>query len=108
MASIGPHSPLPSHQLLDSALAALNALKASDFAQTVDSFAQPYADFSPSPAPPFEIPSVLVPPEVIELDGLTTETGEDAQVKKEEWPAYFVRLFDNDVRSSPCHVSSYN
>ncbi|KAI0733404.1 MIF4G like-domain-containing protein [Fomitopsis betulina] len=92
-------SPVIEHadELLDSALAALNALKASDFAQTVDSFAQPYADFSPSPAPPFEIPSVLVPPEVIELDGLTTETGEDAQVKKEEWPAYFVRLFDNDV-----------
>ena len=90
----------PSRQLLDSALAVLNALKANEFAQTVDSFAQPYSDFAPFASSPFELPSVLVPPEVIELDGLTTEAGEDAQVKKEEWPAYFVRLFDNDVRLS--------
>ena len=102
------HSHYASRQLLDSALAVLNALKASEFAQTVDSFAQPYVDFTPFDASPFELPSVLVPPEVIELDGLTTEAGEDAQVKKEEWPAYFVRLFDNDVRPSfdrvfPCN-----
>lgn len=47
---------------------------------------------------PFEIPSVLVPPEVIELDGLSTDSGEDALVKKEEWPEFYLRLFDNDVR----------
>lgn len=47
----------------------------------------------------FELPSVLVPPEVIELDTLSTDTGEDAQAKKEEWPDYYIRLFDSDVRT---------
>ena len=46
----------------------------------------------------FELPSVLVPPEVIELDSLSTDSGEDALVKKEEWAEYYLRLFDNDVR----------
>jgi nuclear cap-binding protein subunit 1 len=39
----------------------------------------------------------LVPPEVIELDGMATDSSEDAQVKKEEWPEYYIALFDNDV-----------
>ncbi|KAG1828882.1 armadillo-type protein [Suillus variegatus] len=43
------------------------------------------------------LPAILVPPEVIELDGLATDAGEDAQVKKEDWPQYFFHLFDNDV-----------
>lgn len=89
-------------QLLDSALAALKVLNESDFAQTADNIPQPYADFPALPDEPFDLPSILVPPEVIELDGLTTDTGEDAQVKKEEWPQYFVRLFDADV-SVPLH-----
>ena len=69
----------------------------SNFAQTSEAFLQPYKDLSEFPGPPYDYPSVLVPPEVIELDGLSTDTGEDAQVKKEEWPQYHVRLFDNDV-----------
>ncbi|KAH9843775.1 MIF4G like-domain-containing protein [Rhodofomes roseus] len=94
-------------ELLDSAIAALYVLKSSDFAQTADSFPQPYVEYPEFGSPPFELPSVLVPPEVIELDGLTTEAGEDAQVKKEEWPAYFVRLFDNDVTPDPTTPSGY-
>lgn len=43
---------------------------------------------------------MLVPPEVVELDGLSTEAGEAAQVKKDEWPVYVLRLFDNDVWES--------
>lgn len=46
---------------------------------------------------PFDLPLVLVPPEIIELDGLAADSEEEAQVKKEEWPEYFLRLFDNDV-----------
>ena len=46
---------------------------------------------------PFDLPSVLVPPEVIELEVLSTESSEDAPIKKEEWPEYMLRLFDNDV-----------
>lgn len=46
---------------------------------------------------PFDLPSVLVPPEVIELEVMSTESSEDAPIKKEEWPEYMLRLFDNDV-----------
>jgi nuclear cap-binding protein subunit 1 len=49
---------------------------------------------------PFDLPSVLVPPEVIELEVLSPESSEDAPIKKEEWPEYMLRLFDNDVRNS--------
>lgn len=71
--------------------------------ETAISFPRPYSDYpdlDPS-AVPFDLPSVLVPPEVIELDGLSTDSGEDAQVKKEEWPEYFIRLFDNDASRLP-------
>jgi nuclear cap-binding protein subunit 1 len=50
---------------------------------------------------PFDLPSVLVPPEVIELEVLSPESSEDAPIKKEEWPEYMLRLFDNDVRDFP-------
>ncbi|KAH9938689.1 armadillo-type protein [Fomitopsis serialis] len=102
-------SPIVEHtdELLDSALAALSALREGNFAETANSFVQPYVDFPEFTPAPFELPSVLVAPEVIELDGLTTEAGEDAQVKKEEWPAYFVRLFDNDVTPDPTTPSGY-
>ncbi|KAF9821012.1 hypothetical protein IEO21_00989 [Rhodonia placenta] len=102
-------SPLVEHadELLDSALAALKVLNESDFAQTADNIPQPYADFPALPDEPFDLPSILVPPEVIELDGLTTDTGEDAQVKKEEWPQYFVRLFDADITPDPTTPVGY-
>lgn len=85
-------------KLLDAALSALQILNASDFAQTADSFPQPYINAPRPSSPPFELPSVLVPPEVIELDSLSTDSGEDALVKKEEWPEFYIRIFDNDVR----------
>lgn len=50
---------------------------------------------------PFDLPSVLVPPEVTELEVLSTESSEDAPIKKEEWPEYMLRLFDNDVLGFP-------
>jgi nuclear cap-binding protein subunit 1 len=81
-------------------LASLKALNAFYFAETAASFPRPYSDY-PSLHPSvilFDLPSILVPPEVIELDGLSTDSSEDSQVKKEEWPEYFFRLFDNDAR----------
>ncbi|KAL0949059.1 hypothetical protein HGRIS_009157 [Hohenbuehelia grisea] len=91
-------------EILTSAVDALKAAQGSDFKDTFDSFPRPYAghpELDPSQHPPFEIPDVLVPPEVIEVDGLETEEGEDAHVKKEEWPEYFVHLFDDDITPSP-------
>ena len=66
----------------------------------MSTYPQPYAqypDFDPADTPEFNLPSVLVAPEVIELDGLPAESEEEAQVKKEEWPEFFLRLFDNEV-----------
>ncbi|KAL4241306.1 Nuclear cap-binding protein subunit 1 [Abortiporus biennis] len=94
-------------ELLDFALASLQILNASDFAQTSESVVQPYAEYDPPTETPFEIPSVLVPPEVIELDSLSTDSGEDAQVKKEEWPEFYIRLFDNDVTPDPTTPTGY-
>jgi nuclear cap-binding protein subunit 1 len=87
-------------QLLDTALTVLHALDSSDFADSWTSFPQPYSEYTDldhTTSTPFHLPSVLVPPEIIELDGLSTDAGEDAQVKKEEWPEYFQRLFDTTV-----------
>jgi len=78
----------------------LKALDSSEFVETSESFPQPYLDFpdlDPTESAPFELPAILVPPEVIELDGLATDAGEDAQVKKEDWPQYFPHLFDSTV-----------
>lgn len=88
-------------QLLESGLTVLKALDSSEFLDPWSSVPQPYLDYpdlDPTVSSPFELPSILVPPEVIELDGLATDAGEDAQVKKEDWPEYFFHLFDDTVR----------
>lgn len=57
---------------------------------------------------PYELPIVLVPPEVIEFYSLSADAGEetqarkewpgeDTQAKKQEWPEFFIRLFSNEV-----------
>ncbi|KAJ7762752.1 MIF4G like-domain-containing protein [Mycena maculata] len=97
-------------ELLDTVLQTLRILDESDFAETASSFSQPYTGYEdPDPATftPYNLPSVLVPPEVIELDGLSTDSGEDAQVKKEEWPEYFLPLFDNDITPDPKTPAGY-
>ena len=49
-------------------------------------------------SPYFDLPSVLVPPEVVELENLADGAVDNAPVQKsEEWPEYRVRIFDNDV-----------
>lgn len=88
------------HKLLDTLLKTLRVLNDEDFVETPNSFPQPYASYpelGPATSLPFDLPLVLVPPEIIELDGLAADSEEEAQVKKEEWPEYFLRLFDNDV-----------
>jgi hypothetical protein len=80
----------------------LKTLDLSDFIDVSGIFPQPYAAMmSTSTVAPFDLPSVLVPPEVIELEVLSPESSEDAPIKKEEWPEYMLRLFDNDVRNFP-------
>ncbi|KAJ7929117.1 MIF4G like-domain-containing protein [Mycena leptocephala] len=97
-------------ELLDTVLRALRTLDESDFTETASSFSQPYASYADpdlTTFTPYDLPSVLVPPEVIELDGLSTDSGEDSQVKKEEWPEYFLCLFDNDITPDPKTPAGY-
>ncbi|KAI0637657.1 cap binding protein 80-PB [Trametes polyzona] len=96
-------SPVLEHaeEWLDCALAALQTLNGSDFAQTADSYPQPYTAYPPWAEEPFNLPGVLVPPEVIEIDGLTAEPEADAAPKKGEWPQCYVRLFENDLTPDP-------
>jgi hypothetical protein len=89
-------------QLLDILLSTLNTLKELDFTETANCIPQPYTthqDIDPSILSPYHLPLVLVPPEVIEFDSMSAESGEESQIKKEEWPEFFIRLFPNDVGS---------
>ncbi|KAK7051321.1 Nuclear cap-binding protein subunit 1 [Paramarasmius palmivorus] len=101
----------PADELLDSALVALKALEAADFDGP---YPRPYLKDSPentldSEFTPFDLPSVLVTPEVIELDGLSNETEEEssAPVKKDEWPEYYPRLFGDDITPDPNTPAGY-
>lgn len=97
--------------MLDSLLNALNTLNEGDFAGTTDCIPQPYLreGATGTGVSKYDLPSVLVPPEIIEVEGITSEAGSEAQIKKEEWPEYYFRIFTSDVRtfSSPyCMVCS--
>lgn len=97
-------------ELFDMVLSALKGLDKLDFIEDYDSFIRPYSDYSrlDSDFVPFDLPSILVPPEVIEIDGLSSEAGgEDTPVKKDEWPVYFIRLFENDVTPDPTTPAGY-
>lgn len=87
------------HQLLDALLSALINLKASEFEGTENCVPQPYKSYPvlDSSVALYDLPLVLVPPEVIEMETLSTDSGEEAQIKKEDWPEFFVRVFPNDV-----------
>ncbi|ESK93122.1 cap binding protein 80-pb [Moniliophthora roreri MCA 2997] len=96
-------------ELLDSALAALRALEAVDFDGP---YPRPYLDYSELDPTftPFDLPSVLVTPEVIELDGLSNETEESepgTSIKKDEWPEYYLRLFSDDITPDPNTPAGY-
>jgi nuclear cap-binding protein subunit 1 len=84
----------------------MKTLNSQDFANLSDIFPQPYLDGPESVLPPFDLPSVLVPPEVVEMDTLGESSSEETQVRREEWPEYHLTLFDNDVISLLLLVSS--
>lgn len=75
----------------------MKTLNSQDFENLSNVFPQPYLEGPESALPPFDLPSVLVPPEVLEMDALGESSSEEVQVRKEEWPEYHLTLFDNDV-----------
>ncbi|KIM34800.1 hypothetical protein M413DRAFT_450056 [Hebeloma cylindrosporum] len=97
-------------ELLDILLSTLNTLNQSDFTETANCIPQPYTtypDIDPSVLSPYQLPLVLVPPEVIEFDSMSAESGEESQIKKDEWPEFFIRLFPNDVSPDPNSPPGY-
>lgn len=84
-------------ELLDALLSSCKALLAAEFSESTVPFPRPYSTYTPLDIEAFVLPSVLVPPEAIEIEGLSNELEDNAPIKKEEWPEYFVELFDNDV-----------
>ncbi|KAJ7667559.1 armadillo-type protein [Mycena polygramma] len=67
-------------ELLDTVLQVLRTLDESDFVETASSFSQPYAssaDPDLATFTPYDLPSVL-------LDGLSTDSGEDAQITPDD------------------------
>ncbi|KAF7776434.1 hypothetical protein Agabi119p4_4827 [Agaricus bisporus var. burnettii] len=102
--------PENAHEVLDSLLNALDILNAADFAGTVDCIPQPYLKDGATTfdVPKYDLPSVLVPPEIIEVEGITSEAGSDeGRIKREEWPEYYFRVFSNDVSPDPTTPAGY-
>jgi nuclear cap-binding protein subunit 1 len=113
-------------EVLDSALAALRILVASDFAETSSVFPDLYSTLPPVRFQPFELPSILVPPEAADYELDTDTTGDGTNdtenssgmaaagsgsstgtVKKEDWPEYMPRLFPDDVTPNPSSPAGY-
>lgn len=84
-------------------LSALRQLLSKTFSEDIAVFPQPYLEFSSTvaEASPFDLPSVLVPPEVIEIDSMdiggTIYEDNKATNKREELPQFHLALFDNEV-----------
>lgn len=78
------------------------SLKDSGFDKTENCVPQPYKNYpslDSSLVVPYDLPLVLVPPEVIEMESMSADSSEETQIKKEDWPEFFVRVFPNDVSS---------
>ncbi|KAH8074940.1 MIF4G like-domain-containing protein [Cristinia sonorae] len=103
LADDGSHN--VANELLDSALTALEVMYEDGFAQGSECFPRPYVEVITEGSVVFALPSVLVPPEVIELDGLSSES--DILVKKADWAEFHIRIFDNDVTPDPNTPSGY-
>ncbi|KAL5508487.1 CBC1 [Sanghuangporus vaninii] len=95
-------------EVLDNAITVLKTFNDRDFSESNSIFLTPYSAKSDDPSPYFDLPSVLVPPEAIELESLSGEAAENLTVpKNEEWPEYRIRLFDNTVTADPSSDLGY-
>lgn len=95
-------------------LSALQHLLSKGFPEDIGIFSKPYAEFSgavPEEFPPFDLPPVLVPPEVIEIDSMDLggTMYEDTKInKREELPHYYLTLFDNEVNLHVHPIHCFN
>ncbi|THH11263.1 hypothetical protein EW145_g774 [Phellinidium pouzarii] len=99
---------LTSPLVLDNAIEILKALDESGFSESASSFIHPYDPKTEGFPPYFDLPSVLVPPEAMELETLTDGTDDNVPVlRNEEWPEYRLRLFDNNVTANTATTLGY-
>ncbi|KZV61795.1 hypothetical protein PENSPDRAFT_592329 [Peniophora sp. CONT] len=96
-----------SDEILDTAIAALKALDAGDFEEVSSIYVQPYTDVEKGEFDLYDLPSVLVPPDAMELESLGPDVGEDVPIKKEEWPELYLRLFPDEVTPNPTTPAGY-
>ncbi|PPQ68369.1 hypothetical protein CVT26_005931, partial [Gymnopilus dilepis] len=79
-------------ELLDILLNALTTLNDSNFRELENCIPQPYKkqpEIDTAALTPYVLPVVLVPPEIIELDSISADSGEEAPLKQEEWPEFY-------------------
>lgn len=80
-------------ELLDNAIEVLKSLDETEFSESISSFIHPYYKDTEGSSPYFDLPSVLVPPEAMDLENLEDGVDDNVPVlKNEEWPEYRVRI----------------
>lgn len=82
-------------QLIDNLLATLNNLRESGFTALPVCVPRPHQSF-PETLSPFELPSVLVPPELDTVEDGVADTTE-RKGKRGEMPSIALRVFEDEV-----------
>ncbi|KAF8511162.1 MIF4G like-domain-containing protein [Gautieria morchelliformis] len=103
------------NELLMNLLSALRHLLSKTFSEDIEIFPEPCTEISSAisqASSPFDLPSVLVPPEVIEIDsmdlgGTMYEETKPAN-KREELPQYYLALFDNETTPNTSTPAGYS
>ncbi|KLO09925.1 hypothetical protein SCHPADRAFT_999939 [Schizopora paradoxa] len=95
-------------EVLDIALALAKSLEKMEFSEASKAIVQPYEkDDGITFTPFFDLPSVLVPPEVIELDHLTNGEASTSPQKNDDWAEYKLHLFDSGVTAESTTILGY-
>ncbi|KZT62167.1 hypothetical protein CALCODRAFT_479362 [Calocera cornea HHB12733] len=102
-----------SYEVLTALTSTLRAWAASSFAETELPFPLPYASLSLKDVEPetqFSLPALIVPPEVIEVEGVGESSSEESRAPigpAREFPDVYLRLFENDATPSPTTLTGY-
>ncbi|EJU06060.1 hypothetical protein DACRYDRAFT_60601 [Dacryopinax primogenitus] len=102
-----------SYEFLNALIAALKSLISTSFADAELPFPLPYAVISLKDVDveaQFSLPTLIVPPEVIEVEGVDEGSSEESRAPigaAREFPDVYLRLFDDEVTPSPSGLTGY-
>ncbi|KZV85661.1 hypothetical protein EXIGLDRAFT_725587 [Exidia glandulosa HHB12029] len=98
-------APASSNEILESLVSALRDLTTNG----VPSYnpIRELLDSKVEDVQPFELPSFLVPPDVLDMDSLSDGAETVVGDKKDDLPAYLIRLFDNTMTPDPTTSTGY-